>query len=134
MQIVKQTSTILKLQVKNKLFSRLCFTLFGTLFFISGLAIIMFFGELARLNCERLEPTQVSCQLISSRLLRKQVISIPTGQLQSAQIEVSEDDDGDTYRIVLITKNDRIPLTGAEMHVLRYFEFTLKMNREAIAL
>ena len=39
------------------------------------------------------------------------MLSIPMGELQRAEVEVNEDSDGDTYRVVLITENGRIPLS-----------------------
>lgn len=72
---------------------------------------MIFLGQLTTLLCQRLEPTQVACELTSSSLLGERMLSIPTGELQSAEVEVNEDSDGDTYRVVLVTKNSRIPLS-----------------------
>lgn len=122
MKITEQTSTILKLQVNNKssrlesLFS----VLFGGLFSLgAGIAVILIFAKVTTLNCDkatprdRLESTRVACQLTSSVLLIPSTISIPPGHLQSAEVEMSKTGNGaDTYRVVLITKNQEIPLTN----------------------
>lgn len=106
MHLVEQTPTRLKLQIKHK-FLNFLLTLFGSLFFVAGLAAILS-GELTILKCNRLEPSQVRCELISSKLLEKHITRIPTGQLQGAEVEKLEsDDDYVSYRVVLLTKNGK---------------------------
>lgn len=115
MKIIKQTPTVLTLE--NRSNTRGCFSVmmvmkFGMPFLLAGLAAILFFGEVAILTCTRLEPLQVVCKLTNSSLLRKRITQIPLGELQGADVQVNEDSDGDTYRVVLITKSDTIPLTS----------------------
>ncbi|MCS6812096.1 MAG: hypothetical protein NZ772_00750 [Cyanobacteria bacterium] len=83
-------------------------------FLLSGLTAILILGEVAILTCTRLEPSQVACKLTNGRLLGKQVTQIPAGKLQRADVSVAkDDDDGDTYRVVLVTETGTIPLTWA---------------------
>ncbi len=110
MRIVKQTSKVLKLEAKNHFLGRLFVLLFGTIFFVPGWVILILVGKLTTLKCHRLEPNQVPCEVIVSGLFGKEITSIPTGQLESATVEVRKLKDGlITYRIVLITKNKNIP-------------------------
>jgi hypothetical protein len=79
MQIVEQTATVLRLKAKNNW--GLMGVLFGTPFFLAGLAVIIFFGNLVDLKCDRSASNQVACELTSSNLLSKHITSIPSGQL-----------------------------------------------------
>ncbi len=110
MRIVEQTSTILKLQGKGR-FTGLFGVLFGAPFFLAGLAVILFIGNLSALKCDRVAATQIACKLTSANILRQKIVPIEAGQLQGAEVQVNEDSDGDTYRVVLITKSGKIPLT-----------------------
>lgn len=87
--------------------------LFGGVFVLAGSAVVLFFGEVATLTCDRIEMTQVACELTSKRLFKERVTSIPMGHLQGAEVDVNRDSDGDTYRVVLVTQNGRIPFTNA---------------------
>ncbi|NET31538.1 MAG: hypothetical protein F6K19_06000 [Cyanothece sp. SIO1E1] len=111
MRIFKRTATVLTLQPKNRLLDYAILILFGSTFFGVGLGTIIIFGKLAVLKCDRIEPTQVTCELISSDLLGQDVAVIR--RLQGAEVDVSSDSDSDTYRIVLIANSKRIPLTKA---------------------
>jgi hypothetical protein len=112
MQITEQTPTTLALQTNAGGFGCLPL-LFGVPFLVSGLAVMLLLGKLTTLDCKRVEPTQVACNLTSAGLLGKQTTSIPAGQLQGADVGVSRGDDGDTYRVILVTKTmSIIPLTG----------------------
>ncbi len=115
MRITKQTPTTLALQTDNTSSDNVPFSLFfrfGVLPLIVALTLILN-AKLTTLTCRRVEPTQVACNLMSVSLLGKQTTSIPTGQLQRADVQVSTDDDGDdVYRIILVTKTKSIiPLT-----------------------
>ena len=113
MKITEHTSTILKLQANNKSsrLSGLFSGSIGTFLLLVGGAILLFTSklEVPSLNCDRLEQTQVSCQLTLSSLLQKNTISIPPGYLQGAEVET---DNGGDFRIVLIAKNKKIPLNN----------------------
>jgi hypothetical protein len=113
MKIIEQTPTRLKFQ-NGSFFWVLGGTLFGLPFFLAGLAVILFFGKVATLQCTRLEPKQVRCEYIVSGLLTKKSIQIPVGELQGADVEVNQDSDGNTYRITLLTQNQgRVPFTDS---------------------
>jgi hypothetical protein len=111
MKIVEQTLNRLRLQPNNlKIIKERAF--FGGVFVVSGLVVIIFFGKVATLRCQRIEPTQGSCQLMRSGLLGSDEIKIPLNQLQSAKVDVNKDSDGDTYRIVLLTDGGKVPFTS----------------------
>lgn len=98
----------------------------SVIFILAGGTAIAFFGKVARLQCHRLEPIRVDCQLTSSGLLGKNTTAI--AQLQGAEIEMNRNNnrrrtnrgntrdrsnnrDNLTYRVMLIAANDRTPLT-----------------------
>lgn len=87
--------------------------LFCSVFVVAGLAIMVVFGELATLTCQRVEPTQGRCQFVRSRLLGSQERTIPLNQLQGAKVDVNESSKGDTYRIVLLTDGGQVLFTTA---------------------
>jgi hypothetical protein len=111
LQIVEQTPTILKLQAKGNSI-RLFELSVGIPFFLIGLLTIIFWGKLSTLKCARLEATQAACELTTSSLLGDHITPIPTGQLRGAEVEVEKSSDGHTYRVTLLTKNNRIPLNS----------------------
>jgi hypothetical protein len=110
MRIVKQTSTMLKLHGKGR-FAELVGVLFGTAFLLAGLEIIISWGNLTDLQCDRSATKQITCKITSSNLRRKYITPIAPGQLQSAEVEVREGKQR-TYRVVLITKSGNIPLNN----------------------
>lgn len=115
MQITEQTSAILKLQTKKKFsrFSILLNSLLSILFLLAGLVVMITPRQQITLKCKKIEPTQVTCELTSSMPLLGEETTL-IRQLQGAEIKVSEDSDGDSiYQLVLVTKNNNIPLTGA---------------------
>jgi len=103
MKIVEQTPTRLKFQ-NDSFMQVLSLALFGMFFLLPGLALLLFLGKLTTLECTRLEPQQVACEHSISGLLGKQVNKIPVGELKGAEVEVIQDSDGDTYRVVLLTQ------------------------------
>lgn len=109
MQIVEQTATVLKLKAKNNW--GLMGVLFGTPFFLGGLAIVISFGNLVDLKCDRSASSQIACELTSSNLLSKRITQIPSGQLVSADVQERSSSDGYTYRVVLLTKSGTIAMT-----------------------
>lgn len=112
MKIVEPTPNRLRLQ-ENNLMTATGPVLFGSVFVVAGLAAMVFFGELATLTCQRLEPTQGSCQFVRSGLLGSDETTIPLNQLQSAKVDVNESSKGDTYRVVLLTDGGKVPFTSA---------------------
>ncbi len=110
MKIVEQTPNRLRLRANN-LNGIVRTALFGTPFLLTGLAVMLFFGRLTSLKCQRVEPTQGSCQLVNSGLLGSDETTIPLNQLQGAKVDVNQDSDGDTYRVVLLTDGGEVPFT-----------------------
>ena len=88
--------------------------LIGSFFVVAGLGAIMIFGELATLTCQRVQPTQGSCQFVRSRLLGSNETTISLNQLQSAKVDVTvSGKGGGTYRVVLLTDGGEVPFTTA---------------------
>jgi hypothetical protein len=97
----------------NNLMTPIRTMLFGSAFVVAGLAAIVFGGELATLTCQRLEPTQGSCQFVRSRLLGSDETTIPLNQLQGAKVDVIAFSKRDAYRVVLLTDGGKVPFTTA---------------------
>lgn len=112
MQIIKQTSTILELQVQKYFKNKWLLLAASSILFSIGLILISV-DTLITLKCNRLESARVDCEIIRKNWLLQQSRSIEVTDLQSA--EVSEEkrsgsNRGYRYRIILITKSSRIPL------------------------
>ncbi|MCG5062228.1 MAG: hypothetical protein KA714_30740 [Limnoraphis sp. WC205] len=117
MKIVQQTPTLLKLKLNRYYLHFLRQLLFFIpLFFIpfslTGILILSTSFRQAILECTRSQPTQNNCKLTSISLFEKQITSTDLEQLQSAEVEVSVVDNMDMYRVILLTKNGKIPLTN----------------------
>jgi hypothetical protein len=113
MKNVEQTPDPLSLQ-PNNLMTPIAAILFTSVFVVAGLAIILIFGELTTLTCQRVQPTQGSCQFVRSRLLRSGETTIPLNQLQSAKVDVTASSRrGNSYRVVLLTYGGEVPFTIA---------------------
>lgn len=116
MPIIKRNSTLLKFQ-KDKGYSLFIIMLFGLPCLLSGLTIITLFGKVTTLKCNRFQIKQVSCEIISSRLLGRKVTSLTNGMLKGAELEngtlkgTEVEPSKTNYRINLITKNSIIPFT-----------------------
>ncbi|MEQ9233442.1 hypothetical protein [Coleofasciculus sp. E2-BRE-01] len=78
-----------------------------------GILIIIIWGNLVILQCDRPLSTPVACQLTSANLLRQAITLIPPGHLQGAEVQRRHKRRSlnNTYRVILLTKEDRIPLT-----------------------
>jgi hypothetical protein len=111
MKNVEPTPNRLSLQANN-LMTAMGTVLFGSVFVVSGLVAMVVFGELATLTCQRVEPTQGSCQFVHSGLLGSDETTIPLNQLQSAKVDVNEGNRGNTYRVVLLTNGGKVPFTS----------------------
>jgi hypothetical protein len=112
MKIVEQSPTLLKIEWKGYFWMYSLGCLFIRLIFASlplywGL-IFLRDSQSINLRCNRMEPTQVNCQLTSSRFLGE--TSIPIHGLKGAEVKETETDDGSDYQILLITKGKHIPL------------------------
>ena len=112
MKNVEQTPNPSSLK-PNNLMTRIVPTLFCSVFVVAGLAVIIIFEELSTLTCQRVQPTQGSCQFVHSGLLGSDETTIPLNQLQSAKVDVYENHKGDTYRVVLLTDGGKVPFTSA---------------------
>ena len=116
MQITQQTSTILKLQVQKYFQTLFTVLAIGLGFSFTGL-IMSVLSNSTTLNCNRLESAQINCEIIRKNWLTQQSRSIPVTDLQSAEVDVrgrtgNNSNRRETYEIILITKNSRIPLTN----------------------
>lgn len=108
MKIIQDSRRIL--QIQHKTLSPFFLTLFGTPFFIIGIIVILL-GEKTTLNCQKIDNNQNSCQLTKVSLYKTKIETVP-GSIIRAKVDVNEDSDGDTYRVILITSKQEIPLTS----------------------
>lgn len=112
MKIKQQTAQQLILESpKNSFLKRLLIFLFATPFFGAGIFVMFEVGKINILKCSKPLPEQISCVLTRQNLLRKNTIDLPAGQLKQAELGVSSDDDGISYRVNLITDQGIIPLS-----------------------
>jgi hypothetical protein len=112
MKITQQTSTILKLQVQNYFQYLLIVFAFAFGFSLIGLLLIILSSSRTTLNCNRLESAQIDCEITKEDWLTKETDSIQVTDLQSAELDIRGRGEDETYEIILITKNSRIPLTN----------------------
>ena len=111
MKIVEQTPYRLRLEA-GILATIVSLAFLGMPNLLFGLCIILIFSPLSTLECQRVEPTQGSCQLVNSSLLGSNETKIPLNQLQSAKVDVSTDSEGDnTYGVVLLTNSGEISMS-----------------------
>ena len=87
------------------------------IFITIGVAAAIFFGKRVTLQCDRIQPDQVACELTATSILGTQSTAIPQGQLKGAEVQkssrVNTSSNSKTYRIVLVTQTGRIPMTRA---------------------
>jgi hypothetical protein len=113
MKNVEQTPNPSSLQPNNWM-ARIVAIVTGSFFVVVGLVAIIIFEELSTLTCQRVQPTQGSCQFVRSRLLGSDEQTIPLNQLQSAKVDVSiSSKGGSAYRVVLLTDGGEVPFTIA---------------------
>ncbi|HIK18625.1 MAG TPA: hypothetical protein IGS53_25555 [Leptolyngbyaceae cyanobacterium M33_DOE_097] len=110
MKIVENTASTLKLKAQFQTLGTFG-VLFGLPFLVGGIIAALTIGQRSLLTCDRLEPKQVECELKTNSFLAERTMRIPVGHLQGAEVEVNDGDDGDTYRVALITQGGRVPLT-----------------------
>lgn len=106
MKIVKETPTQL-----NLLNLPIWLWLFGLIFSGVGLSVIMGFGKVITLNCDRIAPVQSNCQLKSAGLLGISPQERKLEALEGAKVERSDSSDGAAFRVVLLTNQGEIPFT-----------------------
>ena len=110
MKITEHTPKVLKFKKENSELGCLPFTI-TILVLLIGLGIILFRGQKTTLNCRRIEPTRITCELTPSGFLSKNISTIK--QPRRAELEPSESSNGDiNYTLILITRSERIPLTN----------------------
>ena len=138
MRVTKSTPTVLKLQekIETKIileaFALVLF--FGLPFFLMGLMAVLSFGKLNTLNCNRIEPSQVTCELTSESLISKSISKID--RLQGTEIQEKRDSDGDTYRIIVLTSESRrlsLPRSYNSNNTISKIDAFLN-NREQLSL
>jgi len=84
----------------------------GLVFFLAGLAVMLFLGNKVTLTCVRSLPPPGICTLRSANMVHAQEKSFAITELSGASIDVSHGDDGDTYRVVLQTTGGSVPMTS----------------------
>ena len=117
MRITEHTSSILSLQAKRYplWIEAIGISTVPAIFLAAGLTVILEVGKLTTLKCDRVEPIQINCELILSGLLGKEVNHVRW--LQGAEVEERRGSDGNTYRVLLVTQEGKIPLTN--LHTAR---------------
>ena len=103
--------------------SRAQMILFGLLFMAVGAVMVFLFGQTTELRCSKPETRVTTCEL-KRKLLG--LVTISTKELQdvnNAFLDESCDDDGCTYRVVLLAGTNKVPMTG-------YYSSGWKAKRE----
>ena len=87
--------------------------IFGSIFALVGVIMFVLFGQSATLRCNRDWQPKV-CRIERRLLGLVPIKTIELSSLSSAYVDESRDDDGDlTYRVMLVTGEGRVPLTGS---------------------
>ena len=84
----------------------------GLLFFIAGLAVMLFLGNKVTLTCVRSLPPPGVCTLRSANMVRAREKTFNISEINGATVDVSYGDDGETYRVLLQTTSGSVPLTS----------------------
>jgi len=110
MRIVKQTPQQLLLKELKPRIGLL--SVFGLLFWASGVITILTMGEWVVLRCDCLEPSLVDCSIENRTLLHQETRSF--SRVTGAEVETIVQDEGaNTYRVRLLTERESVPLTQA---------------------
>jgi|ERR671932_13858 hypothetical protein len=116
MKIVKPTPNRLRRLAYN-LLKALYTVLYGSVFVFFGLVLVILAGEQATLTCQRVEPTQGSCQFVTSGLLGSDETTIPLNRLRNAKLELITDSRGrGGYSVVLLTDDGKVPFISMWNH------------------
>jgi hypothetical protein len=89
-----------------------------TLYFLSvvfvgvGLLVLFFLGQNDTLRCTRTGGTQVHCTLTTTWMNISRLKEVTFSSLISANTEENCDEDGCTYRVMLVTSSGGLPLTN----------------------
>lgn len=88
--------------------------IFGLVFTVVGLFVIISIGTCVNIECKRTDKDVGTCKISSSSLLGTYVKLVPVDEITSVDVESYSDSDGDdTYKVVLKTKSEKIPFSGA---------------------
>lgn len=121
MKVIEHTATLLKIEtrwngqtlkriVKNSPSFLLCSILYVCLGLIS-LSFIAVVAKVIRLDCDRGVQNQMTCKITSAGLLTKEITPI-RNEIERAELQVMQNRDGyNSYRILLMSQNQIIPLT-----------------------
>jgi hypothetical protein len=97
----------------------------GLVLFIAGLVVMLFFGNNVTLTCVRSLPPPGFCTLRSANMVSARETIIPIPDLSGAAIDVSQGEDGDTYRVLLQTTRGSLPMTS-------YYSSGLSAKQQAV--
>lgn len=97
----------------------------GLLFFLVGLAVMLFLGQMVTLTCVRSQPPPGYCTLRSANMVSARETIIPITDLRGASLDISYGDDGETYRVLLQTSDGSLPMTG-------YYSSGFKAKQRAV--
>ncbi len=86
--------------------------LFGLVFLILGLVFMFVFGQVSELRCEKPQLYVVQCSLEQKFLGIFHVSAKSFLDVNDAWVETSCDDDGCSYRVVLLTSDGQQPMTN----------------------
>ena len=84
----------------------------GLLFVLVGIGLLFIFGTKVTLDCDRSRPPAGICTLRTTGMFSRHQSDFAIAELQRAVVDVSYGEDGDTYRVVLVTDNGNVALTG----------------------
>jgi hypothetical protein len=85
----------------------------GFLLFGAGLVAMYFIGQVSNLSCTRNVETEVKCSLVTTWMGLTQLSDKPLAKLNSAYVQESCDEDGCTYRVMLSTLREDLPLISS---------------------
>jgi hypothetical protein len=86
--------------------------IFGFVMISFGVVVLFMLGGKNTIICSRSGKQAGKCQIISSSLLVSHTTQLALKDLQGAELDVSSSSDSDTYRVVLLTTQGKMPLTS----------------------
>jgi hypothetical protein len=107
LKIVKQTPTLLKLQLKPQ---AIFYWLFGGIFVAGGVFLMIKLGKTTTFICSRVEPTQESCQLITKSILKSQVKSWKLKEVLGAKLDTTSTNTSSSYPLILLMSDASVPI------------------------
>jgi hypothetical protein len=94
------------------MFQRLQTIVFGLAFSCCGLIFLLFMAQRTDLDCRRVEPNLMNCQVKTSLLGLTPIGTQDISGLIDAEVAENCDSDGCTYRVELHTTRGKMPLTS----------------------